>query len=48
MTPSVSRRDSASPSPSTAKRKTQRVIPLWEAARAQRLNGTAPTAGNPR
>lgn len=45
MTQSVSFREGAPLSPSTAKQKIERVVPLWEAARAQRLSGATPSTG---
>ncbi|MFE3032966.1 hypothetical protein ACFXKY_15145 [Streptomyces canus] len=45
MTQSVVLQDGASPSPSTAEQRTERVVPLWEAATAQRLSGGTSSAG---
>ncbi|WP_432194302.1 hypothetical protein [Streptomyces sp. bgisy027] len=45
MNQSISLRKSTPPSLSTAKQKSDRVVPLWEAARTQRLSGVAPSTG---
>lgn len=50
MTPPGPPRNGTSPSPSTrtASRRTERVVPLWEAADAHRLGGTPRDAGEAR
>ncbi|WP_155589754.1 hypothetical protein [Streptomyces cavernae] len=48
MTPPGLPRDGASPSPSTAKQKTERVVPLWEAARAHHLSSVVDDGGGAR
>ncbi len=48
MTPPGSPRNGTSPSPSTASQKTERVVPLWEAAGAHRLGSMPHDAGEAR
>lgn len=48
MTPPELPRDGAFPSPSTTKQKTERVLPLWEAAKAYRLSSLVHDGGRAR
>jgi hypothetical protein len=48
VTQSVARQDDAPPQSSAARKKTERVMPLWEAAKTRRLRIVAQDPGAPR